>query len=156
MLDYRPENSALARLGDACWFRVINPVLLVLMGRDVITAMVRLRLSIQIILVVAVALTPFAFWLHSGPALNAAGLLFDIAGVVRLFMLEQIREAVASYADVYKDRLPSVATREFISPEIPSHGHQIDEKTMDHFYYEKRGVLFLFIGFALQMMSDII
>jgi hypothetical protein len=120
-------------------------------GRDKLTALIRIRLSVQIILVAAIVLTPFAFWFRSGPALNAAGLLFDIAGVVRVFLLEEIDEELEYYKD--KEYLPSVAMREFIMPEAPN----VDlDDGVSHFYYRKRGVLFLFIGFIFQMLSDII
>ena len=152
MLDYRPEYSALATFGDRIWRIAINPVLRIAFGRDKLTALIRIRLSIQIILIAAVVLTPFAFWFRSGPALNAAGLLFDIAGVVRVFLLEEIDEALAYYED--KDELPCVAMREFIMPEAPN--VTLEDDGGSHFYYRKRGVLFLFIGFVFQMLSDVI
>jgi hypothetical protein len=152
LLDYRPEYSALATFGDKIWRSAINPVLRTVFGRDKLTALIRIRLSIQGILVAAVALTPFAFWFRSGPALNAAGLLFDIAGVVRVFLLEEIDEALTYYEE--KDKLPSVAMREFIMPEAPN--VDLEDDGVSHFYYRKRGVLFLFIGFMFQMLSDLI
>jgi hypothetical protein len=52
--------------------------------------------------------------------------------------------------------LPSVATRELAMPEDTDifegdHSHHIG-----FFYYRKRGVLFLFVGFMLQLIADLI
>ena len=51
--------------------------------------------------------------------------------------------------------VPSVAMRELIMPEA-SGPYDTTSDLVSQFYYKKRGVLFLFIGFVLQMISDLV
>ena len=151
----RPEYSALAHFGDWVWARLIDPVLLAVLGRDETTSLVRIRAAIQITLLVASVLLPTALLLRSSRMINASGLLFDIAGAVRLFMLEEIKDAISGYQPNQYVNYPSVAMREFIMPEGTAQ-RSINDNQTSFFYYKKRGVLFLFVGFVLQMISDFV
>lgn len=85
--------------------------------------------------------------------LTASGLLFDIAGALRLFLLEEIDHSLSGFTSNEHGNYPSVATRELIMPEGVSVS-DINDRPISFFYYKKRGVLFLFLGFVLQMIGD--
>jgi hypothetical protein len=149
----RPEYSALAKLGDKIWAMVIDPVLLAVLGKDEVTSLIRIRAGIQITVLAAVILIPVSFFWRPAHVLTASGLLFDIAGVVRLFLLEEINEALKGYKPNEYDNYPSAAMREFIMPEGVL-DEKIDAHPTSFFYYKRRGILFLFLGFVLQMIAD--
>jgi hypothetical protein len=91
MLDrYRWEYGLLARFGDKCWAKTMDPVLRFVVGQDDITSLQRIRAAIQLTLLVAVTLLPIALFYNTAHVLTASGLLFDIAGALRLFLLEEI------------------------------------------------------------------
>jgi hypothetical protein len=62
---------------------------------------------IQIIILVAVLLLPISLFYSPGHMLTASGLLFDIAGVLRLFLLEEIKGCVyrKPYPGLSNDRI---------------------------------------------------
>ena len=82
-------------------------------------------------------------------------MLFDIAGALRLFLLEEIQDALSGFKPNKYGNLPSVAMRELIMPE-GSGPYDAESPYISQFYYKKRGVLLLFIGFALQMVGDLV
>jgi hypothetical protein len=148
----RWEYSPLARLGNSLWEYVIDPILR-LLGPDELPLFRRVRGLIQICITVAIVLIPFAFFFHPARLFTAAGYLFDIAGVLRVFLLEELTDAFAPFKE--RENLPSVAMRELLMPEA-SGPYTTDSSSISRFLYKKRGVLFLFIGFVLQMIGDII
>ena len=150
--DYRWEYSPLAKCGNNFWAKIVDP-LLRLFADDTLTAFRRIRGVIQVILVIAIALIPAAFFYHPAHLLTAAGLLFDIAGVLRLFLLDELTQALETFKG--RKHLPSVAMRELIMPE-ESGPYTEEGPHISHFYYRQRGVLFLFLGFVLQMIGDLI
>jgi hypothetical protein len=83
--------------------------------------------------------------------LTASGLLFDMAGVLRLFLAEEVTTAFEPYKE--RESVPSVAMREMIMPESPP--YDASEAYIHHFWYRRRGMLFLFFGFVLQMIGDL-
>jgi hypothetical protein len=151
----RPEYSELAKWGDKFWANIIDPVLRFVLGQDETTSLLRIRAGIQVTVLVAVALIPISFFWHPAHMLTASGLLFDIAGVMRIFLLEEIEEALKGYKPNEDDNYPSVAMREFIMPEGIAE-NKINDNPISFFYYKKRGVIYLFVGFVLQMIGDII
>jgi hypothetical protein len=56
---------------------------------------------------------------------------------------------------VKDENYPSAAMRELIMPEGIAE-EKINDSHISFFYYKKRGVLFLFFGFVLQMIADIV
>jgi hypothetical protein len=152
--DYGWEYSPLARLGNWFWTKVIDPILC-LVADDGYSAFRTVRGIIQIIVLVAVLLLPVSLFYKPGHLLTASGLLFDIAGVLRLFLLEEIKGALEHFRETRPDNLPSVAMRELIMPEA-SGPYDIEAPYIKRFYYEKRAVFFLFIGFVLQMIGDLV
>jgi hypothetical protein len=102
---------------------------------------------------VATLMIPVSFFYSTAHMLTASGLLFDIAGVFRLFLLEEVTESLAGFED-RRDNLPSVAMRELIMPEAEP--FDTDAAHVSQFYYRKRGVLLLFIGFVLQLIGDLL
>jgi hypothetical protein len=155
MFQYRWEYSGLAKLGDKVWLYVIDPVLRFVIGNDETTSLQRLRAGIQITVLVAVLLLPMSLFWHTAHMLTAAGLLFDIAGATRIFLLEEIDYQISQTTPNEHDNHPSSVMRELIMPEGTSEC-KINDNHVSFFYYKKRGVLFLFFGFALQMIADII
>ena len=150
---YRWEYSPPARWGDFIWARLIDPALRVF-GDDELTALRRLRGVMQIVLLLAILPVPASFFWKPSHLLAASGLLFDIAGVLRLFLLEEIEDALAGFTPNKYGNFPSVATRELIMPEDGP--YDADSLPISLFYYRKRGILFLFIGFALQFIATIV
>ncbi|PDT77140.1 hypothetical protein [Bradyrhizobium sp. C9] len=151
---YEWENSLIARLGNWIWTKAIDPVLCKIAG-DELSAFRTIRGIIQIIISVAVLLLPLSLFFNAGHVLTASGLLFDIAGVLRLFLLEEIDSALDHYRETRPDNLPSVAMRELIMPEA-SGPYLENGSAIQRFYYQKRGVFFLFVGFALQLIGDLV
>jgi hypothetical protein len=151
-LERRWEYSPLARCGNLFWSRVADPALR-LFADDTLVAFRRIRGVIQITVVVAILLIPAAFFFHPGHLLTASGLLFDIAGVLRLFLFDELQDALEPFKE--REHVPSVAMRELIMPEA-SGPYTTETPDISVFYYRKRGVLFLFLGFALQMAGDIL
>jgi hypothetical protein len=150
---YRWEYSELARIGNSLWEVVIDRLLRTFADGD-LTFLRRLRGVIQIILLLAALLVPFSFFYSPGHLLTASGLLFDIAGALRLFLLEELDTASEGFEENEQGNLPSVAMRELIMPEA-SGPYDAESPYMSRFYYNKRGVLFLFVGFSLQMVGDL-
>jgi len=97
---------------------------------------------------------PIALFYNTAHVLTASGLLFDIAGALRLFLLEEIDHQIAGFTPNEYGNYASVAMRELIMPEGVS-VREINDRHISFFYYKKRGVLFLFFGFVLQMLGDL-
>jgi hypothetical protein len=87
--------------------------------------------------------------------ITGSGLLFDIAGALRLFLLDEIQDSLSGFKPNEYGNLPSAATRELVMPEASGPYHA-ESPHISQFYYQKRGVLFLFIGFLLQMTGDLL
>jgi hypothetical protein len=150
---YRWEYSPLAHYGNWIWARAIDPMLQIFADGD-LAFLRRIRGVIQIILLTAIVLIVASFRFSPAHLLTASGLLFDIAGALRLFLVEELVEALGGFKQNKARNLPSVAMRELIMPE-ESGPYDSDSPYMSNFYYRKRGVLFLFVGFALQMVGDL-
>jgi hypothetical protein len=152
--DYRWEYSRFAFAGDWLWAKTIDPVLRFMVGGDELSSFQRIRAAIQLTLLCALVLLPLAILPQArGHLLTASGLLFDIAGVMRLFLLERIDHELSKFKANEYDNYPSVAMRELIMPEgvsVPA----INDRHISFFYYKQRGVVFLFVGFVLQMLGD--
>jgi len=148
---YRWEYSPLARIGNLIWARAVDPTLR-FFADDELTAFRKLRGLVQIILLLAILLVPVSFFFIPGHILTASGLLFDIAGVLRLFLLEEIEDSLPEYEPNEYGDVPSVAMRELIMPETSGPYHA-DSPAISRFYYKKRGVLFLCVGFVLQLIG---
>jgi hypothetical protein len=144
---------ALGEVGKLDLDKTIAP-LLCAFADDYSSALRRLRGCVQIIVLIASLLIPVSFFYKTSHMLTASGLLFDIAGVLKLFLLEEIDGAVEHYRD--KGRIPSWAMRELIAPEAFGPYEGADASNVKRFYYTKRAVLFLFLGFVLQMLGDLL
>jgi hypothetical protein len=109
----RPEYSSLAKWGDRLWAWSIDPILRTIIGNDDTTALRRIRAGIQLTVLAALVLLPISPFWNTAHMLTASGLLFDIAGATRVFLLEEIDNALAGY-EVEDENNPSAATRELI------------------------------------------
>ena len=151
MNSYRWEYSVLARVGDGAWKYVVDPVLRKLAG-DELALLQRARGLIQMGICAAFLLIFISVFTNTGRLLNAAGLLFDIAGALRLFLLEEVNVALAGFKTNEYGNLPSVAMRELVMPEA-SGPFDANSNHMSQFYYAKRGVLLLCAGFTFQLLG---
>ncbi|HZR76762.1 hypothetical protein [Bradyrhizobium sp.] len=155
--DYEWEYSPLAKAGNWFWTKAVDPILCRIAG-DGYSALRTIRGIIQIIILVAILLLPISVFYKPSHMLTASGLLFDIAGVLRLFLLEEINSSLEHFRETRPDNLPSVAMRELIMPEAagPYQEDTSDDAFIHRFYYAKRAVFFLFLGFVLQMIGDLV
>jgi len=152
--DFRWEYGWLARSGDLLWAKIIDPVLKFSVGGDDLTSFQRIRAAIQLtVLAALILLLLSAFPQSRGHMFTASGLLFDIAGAMRLFLLECIDREISTFKPNEYGNYPSVVMRELIMPEGVS-VREINDSPMSFFYYKQRGVVFLFLGFVLQMLGD--
>ncbi len=152
--EYRWEYSSLSRFGNFVWTRIVDPLLRTFAGDD-LTMLRRLRGLIQVIVLVAALLAALSVAYNPSKLLTTSGLLFDIAGVLRLFLLEELTDALSGFKPNKYGNLPSVAMRELIMPEAVG-PYDTTSNYVSLFYYQKRGVLFLFIGFALQLIGGLV
>jgi hypothetical protein len=141
-------------MGNWFWVNAVDPVM-GLIAQDELRALQVIRATVQVTALVAVLLLPFAILFRSGHMFTASGLLFDIAGVLRLFLVEEIEDALGHFAENRHGNLPSVAMRELVMPEA-SGPYDANAPHIKRFFYAKRAVLFLFVGFVLQMVGDLI
>lgn len=152
--NYRWEYGRLASFGDWLWANIVDPTLRFLLGEDDLTFFQRLRAAIQLTVLAALILLPFSlFGKVAGHVLTASGLLFDIAGAMRLFLCERITHEISTFTPNEHGNYPSVVMRELIMPEAVSIP-EVNDRPISFFYYKQRGVIFLFVGFALQMLGD--
>src|SRR6266478_1402874 len=117
MSDFRWEFSSLAQLGDWFWAKAVDPVLRFAVGEDDITSLRRIRAAIQMTVLCAVLLLPVAAFYNRAHLLTASGLLFDIAGALRLFLLEEIDHSIKEATPNEYGNYPSATMRELIMPE---------------------------------------
>jgi hypothetical protein len=113
----RPEYSTLAQFGDWVWARIVDPILLAILSNDNTISLRRIRAAVQITVLVASVLLPIAIFFGSGRLINASGLLFDIAGAARIFLLEEISHSIGDAQLNEHDDYRSATMREFIMPE---------------------------------------
>src|SRR5437763_2908530 len=137
---FRWEYGRLALAGDWLWARIVDPVLRFSVGGDDLTSFQRIRAAIQLTVLAALILLPLSIFPWSrGHMLTASGLLFDIAGAMRLFLLERIDHEISTFKEY--ENYPSVVMRELIMPEGVS-VREINDRPMSFFYYKQRGVVF--------------
>jgi hypothetical protein len=145
----------LASAGNRIWASACSPMLR-LFADDTLSLLVRLRLAIQLTIVAALVFLAVSFLL--GPRyLNASGLIFDVAGVLRLFLYEEVRENLEPFHDeeAYPHGPPSVSMRELIMPEA-SGPYDAHSPGLSAFYFRKRGVIYLVLGFVFQFASTLL
>jgi hypothetical protein len=157
-----PDDSSKAEkhfhlrgIGDRAWHYGVWPVLRLFASDDLSLYRRRLRPLVTLIVVAAIVALPLAFFFNPVKVINVAGLLFDLAGVLRLFLFERITADLQPFLDEkeYPHGPPSVAMRELVMPEASP--NSTDSPHLAHFYYEHRGVLYLFIGFSLQLVATL-
>jgi len=150
-------------IGDRVWHYGVWQPFLRLLARDELTVYRRLRTLVNVIVIGAIVLVAFAvvlavaFAVTSAKIVNIAGLLFDIAGVLRLLLFEQIGESLRPFEDEksYPRGPPSVVMRELIMPEAGPYPIESRESAVAEFWYRNRGVMFLIVGFLLQVTATL-
>jgi hypothetical protein len=94
MAGYRWEYSTLSKCGDFLWKLVVDRALRLWANNELVLFR-RTRGFIQIVLLVAVVLLPLSLLFRDkSHLLTASGLLFDIAGALRLFLFDEITGAL--------------------------------------------------------------
>ena len=143
------QNFHPTGIGDRFWHHAVLPVLR-LFANDGIEFFGRLRFAVNTVVVMAIGILIASPFTSTSRMVETSGLMFDIAGALRLFLLDQITAAVKPFADEtkYPYGPPSYAMREFVMPE--SGPYTMDSPYMYDFYYRNRGIIFLVIGFSLQ------
>jgi hypothetical protein len=143
-------------IGDRVWHEIVWTILR-LFARDELTLYRRLRKLVAGMVIGAIVLVVVAVLFAFKPArlINVAGLMFDIAGVLRLFLFEQIGESLRPLQDEKRyPRAPaSGAVRELIMPEAGPYPIESPESAIADFWYRNRGIVFLVVGFLLQMIA---
>jgi hypothetical protein len=66
---------------------------------------------------------------------------------------ERIDHEISQFTPNQYGNYPSVVMRELIMPEAVSVS-EVNDRPMSFFYYKQRGIVFLFLGFLLQMLGD--
>jgi hypothetical protein len=150
----RAEYSVLTTAGLKIWHLTCSP-LLRFFADDTLQLLARLRLLIQLIILVGILLLAGSPFLGTR-FLTLSGLAFDVGGVLRLFLYEEIRDKLEPFADdnEFPYGPPSVVMRELIMPEAGPYDASADD--LSAFYFEKRGVFYLFFGFVLQFAATLL
>jgi hypothetical protein len=153
MGEYRWEYSALAGAGNWFWKAIVDPALRSF-AADELSLLRRIRGVIQVVLLMAMLMLAISPFYSTAHMITGSGLLFDIAGAVRLFVVEEIEKSLAGFKENEFGNVPSVAMGELIMPEA-SGPYDAASDLMSQFYYKKRAILFLFIGFVLQLIGGL-
>lgn len=154
--DVPPDRERPHGIGEHVWHYGINPLLLLFADND-LAIYRRLRTLVAALIALAGFLLLMSPFFHPAKFINAAGITMDIAGAVRLFLIDRIHEATKPFwnKDDYPLGPPSFAMSELIMPEATLYS---DERAdyASRFYYVNRGVIFLAFGFILQLIADLI
>lgn len=136
--------------------RAVFHRVLPLYASDRLTLVRRLRIATKIAVPLTALVTLAGLLLWHGKTVGAAGLIFDVVGVLRIFLDEEWDRIVPGFDDeqAYPFGPPSHIMRELVADENPEAlindaGEDVPE--MSRFYYLRRGLLFLLVGFVLQL-----
>jgi hypothetical protein len=106
----------------------------------------------------AIVLTIAAPFFHFVKMIALGGLMFDVAGVIRLFMDEEWDKLLEHYKDEtkYPNGPPSYITRELFADTNVDVTIDTEEYDVGRYYYYRRGFLLIIVGFLLQALAVII
>lgn len=129
-----------------------------LFARDRLEIYRRLRRLVGIFVGVAIVLTAAAPFFHLVKMLALAGLMFDVAGVIRLFMDEEWDELLQHFRDEkkYPHGPPSYITRELFADTNVEVTADSEEYDVARYYYYRRGFLLIILGFLMQALAVIL
>ena|ERR1700722_11287736 len=129
-----------------------------LIAKDRLEIFRRLRGLIDLLIWSAIIFTVAAPFFHLIKMLALAGLMFDAAGVIRLFMDEEWSEIIHLFSDQtkYPNGPPSYITRELLADDIPEVAGDTDQNSVERYFYYRRGFLLIIIGFIWQAAAVIL
>jgi hypothetical protein len=106
----------------------------------------------------AIVLALAAPFFHLVKMVALAGLMFDVAGVFRLFMDDEWDELLQFYKDEtkYPNGPPSYVTRELFADTNVEVAADTEENDISRYYYRRRGFLLIVVGFLLQALAVIL
>lgn len=115
----------------------------------------QLRRLVSFFVVLATILAIASPFFHLVKMLALAGLMFDVAGVIRLFMDEEWDELLEHYRDVtkYPNGPPSYVTRELFADSNVEVTIDTEEFDVARYYYYRRGFLLIIGGFLMQALA---
>ena len=139
-------------------WRFIVRRLLPIVAENRLEVFKRLRGLVDLLIWLAIILTIAAPFLHLVKMLALAGLMFDVAGVVRLFMDDEWSEVLEHFADEtkYPNGPPSYITRELFADENPEVAGDTDQNSLERYFYYRRGFLLIILGFLWQAVAVIL
>lgn len=121
---------------------------------DLITLFRRL---VKVSALIGVVLVPAAGVLASPKLLTISGMLFELAGLARIFIDEEWEEITALYASEadFPYGPPSYITREMFKDDNPDVIGELadDVETMARHLYWRRGLSLVLVGFVLQLIG---
>jgi hypothetical protein len=144
-------------LQTGLWRLIVRRVL-PLVARDRLQFFKRLRGMVDVLILVAIVLTIAAPFVHLVKMIAIAGLMFDVAGVIRLFMDEEWAEIIEHFADEkkYPRGPPSYITRELFANENVEVAGDTDHNSIERYFYYRRGFLLIILGFVWQAVAVIL
>jgi len=94
----------------------------------------------------------------AGKLITISGLMFDISGVIRLFLDDEWKDIVSLFSDTqeYPYGPPSYVTRELFADENVEVSGEEEQGSIKRHYYNKRGFILIMIGFILQLIGIVI
>jgi hypothetical protein len=118
----------------------------------------RLRTLGSIFVFLAILLAIAAPFVHLVKMIALSGLMFDVAGVIRLFMDEEWDKLLENYRDEkrYPMGPPSYITRELFADTNVEVTANTEENSVSQYYYYRRGFLLIIVGFFLQATAVIL
>lgn len=126
---------------------------------DRIRLIVLFRHLIKVTILVATVLIVISVIFSSAKVLTVSGMLFDLAGLARIFIDEEWEEIPESFSNInkYPGGPPSYITRELFVDHNPDVLGEVDEdrRLIAYHLYWRRGLAFIILGMALQVIGTI-
>ena len=120
-----------------------------------------LRLLIAGMIPISIVVFVSGLVLWRGWVVIVAGLTMNMAGTLRLFLDDEWNSILSNYEDEkqYPYGPPSYVTRELFAddnPEALDEGEPNEDQFMVRYFYGKRGLIVLFLGFAMGLIGTLI
>ncbi|MGV1917090.1 hypothetical protein [Rhizobium sp. 22-785-1] len=118
------------------------------------------RIIVRVSALIAVLVLVVAVLTLNAKLLVVSGMLFDLAGIARIFIDEEWSDLLSAYTDenAYPYGPPSYVTRELFKDEDPDALGEIPEhhEPMARHFYWRRGLAMVLVGFLLQLIGTVL
>ncbi len=118
------------------------------------------RRLVKLSALIAVIFIAAAILFLSPKLLTVSGMLFDLAGLARIFIDEEWEDITALYSntDDYPYGPPSHVTRELFRDDNPDAIGEVSEEfeTIARHLYWRRGLALVILGFVLQLVGTVL